>query len=158
MGNTTTDDNFQAEKHYWQNFFLTKELDETVLNNFIYDASPFYNYLGLIDVNNHLAEDNLKSEKHLENIEVVQALLERLGWSSARDEDHIVKDGARTSFVESVVDDPIFKRQKRLHLSLRHIVRRRQSYPFKFVESCASVGKDTKKKNINDREIVELVW
>ena len=115
MGKTTTEENLQAEKHYWQNFFLTKELDEAVLNNFIYGTNPFYNYLGLIDAKNHLAEDNLRSEKHLEKIEVVKALLERLGWSSARDEDHIVKDDLRTSFAESVVDDPIFKRQKRLN-------------------------------------------
>ncbi|MFM7987010.1 MAG: hypothetical protein ACKPKO_47620, partial [Candidatus Fonsibacter sp.] len=49
MGKTTTDENLQVEKHYWQNCFLTKELDEAVLNNFIYGTNPFYNYLGLID-------------------------------------------------------------------------------------------------------------
>ncbi len=59
-----------------QNFFLTKELGEALLNNFIYGASPFYNYLSLIDAKNNLAEDDLKSQKHLENIEVVSALLE----------------------------------------------------------------------------------
>ncbi|MFM7988166.1 MAG: hypothetical protein ACKPKO_53520, partial [Candidatus Fonsibacter sp.] len=32
IGKTTTDDNLQADKHYWQNFFLTNELDESVLN------------------------------------------------------------------------------------------------------------------------------
>ena len=31
MGKTTTDENLQADKHYWQNFFLTNELDESVL-------------------------------------------------------------------------------------------------------------------------------
>ncbi|MFM7982515.1 MAG: hypothetical protein ACKPKO_24655, partial [Candidatus Fonsibacter sp.] len=92
---------------------MTNELGESVLKNVIYGTNPFYNYLGLIDVQNHLAEDNLKSEKRLENTEIAQALSERLGWSSARDEDHIVKDNVRTSFVESV-DDPIFKRQRRL--------------------------------------------
>ncbi|MFM7978562.1 MAG: hypothetical protein ACKPKO_04535, partial [Candidatus Fonsibacter sp.] len=30
MGKTTTDENLQADKHYWQNFFLTNELDEAV--------------------------------------------------------------------------------------------------------------------------------
>ena len=86
MGKTTTDENLQAEKHYWQRFFLTKELDAKALNNFVYGTNPFYNYLGLIDTRNHKAEDNLKSEKQLENIEIVRALLDRLGWDYARDE------------------------------------------------------------------------
>ena len=96
-------------------FFLTKELDEAVLNNFLYGTNPFYNYPGLFDAKKHLAEDNLKSEKHLENIEVVSVLLERLGSASARDEDHLTKEDVRASFRESVVDGPLFKRQKRLN-------------------------------------------
>ena len=115
MGKTTTQDNLQAEKHDWQNFFLTQELSEEVLNNFIYGTNPLYNYLGLIDAKNHLAEDNLKSKKHLEKIEIVQVLLERLGWASGRDMDRLEKEDVRASFVESVVDDPLDKRQKFLN-------------------------------------------
>ena len=36
MGEATTEDNLQAEKHYWQNFLLTKELEEAELNNLLY--------------------------------------------------------------------------------------------------------------------------
>ena len=115
MGNTTTEENLQAEKHYWQNFFLAQELDAKALNNFIYGTNPFYNYLGLIYTRNHKAEGNMKSEKQLEKIEIVRALLDRLGWESARDEDTIRKDDLRTSFVENVVDDPLFKRHNRLN-------------------------------------------
>ncbi|MFM7983225.1 MAG: hypothetical protein ACKPKO_28285, partial [Candidatus Fonsibacter sp.] len=53
-------------------------MDEAGLHNFIYGTNPFYNYLGLINVKNHLAEDNLKSEKHLEKTEVVIARCVRL--------------------------------------------------------------------------------
>ena len=115
MGKTTTDENLQAEKHYWQKVFLSKELDEKSLKSFLYGTNPLNNYVGLIDNRNHKAEDNLKSEKQLAKIEIVRALLERLGWESARDEDAIRKDDFRTRFAENVVDDPLFKRQERLH-------------------------------------------
>ncbi len=115
MGKTTTDENLQAEKHYWHKFFLTKELDEKALKNFLYGTNLLNNYIGLIDTGNHEAEDNLKSEKQIVKIDIVRALLERLGWESARDEDAIAKEDLRTRFVENVVDDPLFKRQKRLN-------------------------------------------
>ncbi|MFM7985664.1 MAG: hypothetical protein ACKPKO_40765 [Candidatus Fonsibacter sp.] len=56
---------------------MTNEFDEEVLKNFLYGTNLLQNYVGLIDVRNHYAEDNLKSEKHLSNIEIVRALLER---------------------------------------------------------------------------------
>ncbi|MFM7979573.1 MAG: hypothetical protein ACKPKO_09680, partial [Candidatus Fonsibacter sp.] len=68
IGNTTTDENLQADKHYWQNFFLTNTLDESVLKNFLYGTNPLQNYAGLIDARNHDKEDNLKSEKQLSKI------------------------------------------------------------------------------------------
>ena len=106
MGKSTTEENLQAEKHYWQTFFLTNDLDGKARNNFIYGTNPSYNYLGLIDTRNHKAEDNLKSERQLERIGIVKAVLDRLGWGSARDEDAIRKEDLRTNFVENVVDDP----------------------------------------------------
>ncbi|MFM7981935.1 MAG: hypothetical protein ACKPKO_21710, partial [Candidatus Fonsibacter sp.] len=115
MGKTTTDENLQADKHYWQNFFLTNEIDEVVLNNFLYGTNPLQNYVGLNYTRNHEAEDNLKSEKQLSNIAIVRALLERLGWESPRDEDAIRKEELNRRFVNNVVDDPLFKRQKRLN-------------------------------------------
>ncbi|MFM7980666.1 MAG: hypothetical protein ACKPKO_15240, partial [Candidatus Fonsibacter sp.] len=42
MGNTTTEENLQAEKRYWQRFFLTEELGGKALNNLIYGTNPFY--------------------------------------------------------------------------------------------------------------------
>ena len=94
---------------------MTKDLDEAVLKNFLYGTSPLQNFLGLIDTRNHEKEDNLKSEKQLSNIEIVKALLERLGWDNARDEDAIKKEELRRHFANNVVGDPLFKRQKRLN-------------------------------------------
>jgi hypothetical protein len=82
MGKSTTEDNLQAEKHYRQNFFLTKELYDAVLNNFLYDTNLFYNYLSRIDTKNHMPQDSLKSEKNIAHIKIVTALLDRLGWAS----------------------------------------------------------------------------
>ena len=75
-------------------------MDEAVLKNFLYGTNPLQNYLGLIDARNHEAEDNLKSEKQLAKIEIVRALLERLGWDSARDEDAIAKEDLKTKIRE----------------------------------------------------------
>ena len=41
--------------------------------------------------------------------------MERLGWESARDEDAIRKEELKRRFVNNVVDNPLFKRQKRLN-------------------------------------------
>ena len=114
-GMTTTAENYQAEKHYWQKFFSTKDVKEEILVNFLYGANPFKNFLALIDVENHRAEDNLRSDKQLEKVKVVNRLLELFGWQSARDESQLSKDSVRDNFVKKVVKDPLFKKQKRLN-------------------------------------------
>ncbi|MFM7980672.1 MAG: hypothetical protein ACKPKO_15270, partial [Candidatus Fonsibacter sp.] len=94
---------------------MTNELDERVLKNFLYGANPLQNYMGIIGARDHDKEDNLKFEKQLSKIENVKALLERLGWKNARDEDAMKKEELRRHFIDNVVDDPLFKRQKRLN-------------------------------------------
>ncbi|MFM7983418.1 MAG: hypothetical protein ACKPKO_29250, partial [Candidatus Fonsibacter sp.] len=42
-------------------------------------------------------------------------MVERLGWENARDEDAMNNEEIRRHFLDSVVDDPLFKRQKRLN-------------------------------------------
>ncbi len=56
----------------WQNYFLTSERKEGILQKFIDDQNPFKNFLALIDLENHHVEDNLKSDKQLERVEVAQ--------------------------------------------------------------------------------------
>ena len=84
MGKTTTGEHLQADKHYWQNFCLTNELDESVLKNFLYGTNPLQNYVGLIDAMNHDKEDNLKSEKQLSKIEIVKRCWR--GWDGRTQE------------------------------------------------------------------------
>jgi stalled ribosome alternative rescue factor ArfA len=115
MGKTTTDENLQAEKHYWQRFFLTKELEEKSLKSFLYGTNPLNNYVGLIDSRNHEAEDNLRSDKQIEKVKVARRLLELLGWEHARDETQLKKDLVRENFVEKVVKDPLFTNRLRIN-------------------------------------------
>ena len=42
-------------------------------------------------------------------------LLEHLGWEHARDESQLAKDKVKSNFVEKVLADPLFKKQKRLN-------------------------------------------
>ena len=78
MGNTTTEDNLQVEKKLWQHFFLTSEVTEDTLQNFIYDQNPFNNFLSLIDFENYEAEDNIRTEKQRERVIAVGRLLQLL--------------------------------------------------------------------------------
>ena len=82
MGKTTTEDNLRVEKKFWQNFFLTSELKEEILQNFIYDQNPFKNFLSLIDFENYEAEDNIRTEKQRERVNAVDRLLQLLGFES----------------------------------------------------------------------------
>lgn len=115
MGKTTTEENLQVEKRFWQNFFLAIELKEEILQNFIYDQNPFRNFLSLIDFGNYEMEDNIRTEKQVEKVKVVDRLLQLLGFSSPRDETQIKKETVRENFAEKVVNDPLFKQQKRLN-------------------------------------------
>jgi stalled ribosome alternative rescue factor ArfA len=115
MSKTTTEENLQIEKKLWQHFFLTSELKEDILQNFIYDQNPFKNFLSLIDFENYEAEDNIRTEKQRERVNVVDRLLQLLGFESPRDETQIKKETVRENFAEKVVNDPLFKQQKRLN-------------------------------------------
>ena len=160
MGKTTTDENLQAEKHYWQNFFLTNALYEAVLKDFLYGTNPLQNYVGLIDARNHEKEDNLKSEKQPSKIEIVRALLERLGWDSARDEGAI-REGRRSRrrFANNVVDAPLFKRQKRLNelvnLNKSYNIRKEMT-PQQVLMWCNSLLKDFSLQIRADKETYYL--
>ena len=115
MGKTTTEENLQCEKKYWQRELLTDELNEDILLNWIYGQNPLRNFLSLVDLENHEAEDNLRSDKQIEKVKVVKRLLELLGWEHARDETQLKKDLVRDNFAERVVKDPLFANRLRLN-------------------------------------------
>ncbi len=60
-------------------------------------------------------EDNIRSDKQLEKIKVVERLLELLGWQHARDETQLSNESIRGNFVERVVKDFLFKKQRCLN-------------------------------------------
>jgi hypothetical protein len=86
QGKTTTEENFQVDKHYWQRHLATKELDEGVLKEHMFGDGLLWSFLSLIDMNNYKKQDNLKSARHVEKVELVQKLLEGLGFSSPLDD------------------------------------------------------------------------
>jgi len=115
LGKTTTKENAEVEKCFWQQRFSTSKLDPDILKNFLYGNDPFRNFLALVDVRNHWAEDNLRSEKFLEQVSLVSKLLEHLGWQHVRDESQLPKDTVKGNFAGKVIADPLFKKQKRLN-------------------------------------------
>jgi hypothetical protein len=66
---------------------------------------------------NHEAEDNLRSDKQVEKVKVVERLLELLGWGHARDETQLKKDIVRGNFAERVVQDPLLQKTASLSSS-----------------------------------------
>jgi hypothetical protein len=113
MGKTTTEENFQVERCFWQRYLVQKEIDPDLLLEFIYDNNPLDNFVGLIDIRNHTKEDNLRSAKFVERVAVVKKLLEGLGFDGVMDRER--KD--RKTFMENwakVVEEPEFQ-SKRLN-------------------------------------------
>ena len=84
-GKTTTEENFQMERCFWQRYLLQKDLNPELLVEFLYDNNPLKSYLSLTDIRNHEKEDNLRSAKFIERSETVMKLLRGLGFSSAAD-------------------------------------------------------------------------
>ena len=115
QGKTTTEQNFKVEKHFWQRFLATKELDEAVLKAFMFEPAMFKNFLSLIDLKNYEKQDNLRSAKHLEKVELVKSLLFGLGFASAVDDQIVDREAFATNFICNVCDDPVFKKRKRIN-------------------------------------------
>ena len=88
-GNTTTEENLRVDKWHHQDYLATDELKEDILVAHIYGEKPYESFLALVDVENHHAEDNLRSDKQLERVKVAGRLLQLLGWEHAVDENQL---------------------------------------------------------------------
>jgi hypothetical protein len=92
---------------------LGGELDEKVLKSFVFGNNPLENFLSLIDSDNYNSEDNLKTSKQKERVELVQRLLEALGFASAVDTQRRVdEESFLTNWVCNILDEPYFRRHK----------------------------------------------
>ena len=101
--------------HFWQLFLATKELDEAVLKAFMHEPSLLKNFLSLVDLKNYQKQDNLKSVKHVEKVELVHKLLGGLGFKSVMDDAWIDQEEFLTGFMCNIVDDATFKNRKRIN-------------------------------------------
>ena len=52
-GKTTTEEYYKVEKKFWKDFLATSELDENILNSFMYNTRLLNNFLSLIDMRNY---------------------------------------------------------------------------------------------------------
>ena len=115
QGKTTTEENFQVDKHYWQRYLVTKELDPDMLKEFMYDCDPLKNFLTLIDARNHQREDNLKSAKHVERADMARKLLNGLGFASVVDKGRVERETLLGNFVRNLAENPEFVNRKRIN-------------------------------------------
>ena len=112
QGKTTTEENFKADRFFWQRYLVQKEPDPDLLLEFIYDNNPLDNFLGLIDVKNHKKEDNLRSAKFLERVSTVDRLLRGLGFGNAVDREKIERDAFLENWTANIVGDETFKSKR----------------------------------------------
>ena len=83
MGRTTTEENGKCHRFYDQKLLALVEPTDTDITACLY-ADPLRNYSALVDINNHLHKDNLKSIKFRESASAVNKLLNRLGYKHVK--------------------------------------------------------------------------
>ena len=106
-GKTTSEENFAIEKHYWQKFFVSQELDEKLLKHYMYD-NVFNNFLGLIDLENHRKADTLESQRFVERVGLVRELLTGLGFTSPLDHLAVERETFLVNFMMNIVEGRSF--------------------------------------------------
>jgi len=116
-GKTTVEENYKCERHYWQSYLGTKELDEDVVKAHMYKQGLLWNFLSLIDMRNYIKQDNLSSAKHVERVGLMQKLLEGLGFASPMDAREKDLEGLLTGFRTKICEDPLFQNKKRINSS-----------------------------------------
>jgi hypothetical protein len=114
-GKTTTEENYKCERHFWQSFLDTKELDEDVVKAHMFQPGLFRNFLSLIDMRNYIKQDNLSSAKHVERVGLMQKLLEGLGFASPMDAREKDFEEFLTSFRTNICEEPLFQNKKRIN-------------------------------------------
>jgi hypothetical protein len=112
-GETTLEENVQAERYFWKRYLAQDDLDRELLVEFMYDNNPLNNFLCLIDERNHVKEDNLRSAKFLEQAGTVKKLLKALGFDGAMDwRKKISRETFLKRWAENVVEVPEFQSKR----------------------------------------------
>jgi hypothetical protein len=112
-GETTVEENTQAERYFWKRYLAQDDLDPELLVEFMYDNNPLNKFLCLIDERNHCTEDNLRSAKFLEQVATSNKLLKALGFDGAMDwKKRISRETFRKHWVENVVATPEFQSKR----------------------------------------------
>jgi hypothetical protein len=114
-GETTSEENFQVERHFWQRYLATRELDEKLLKEYMFNPQLLKNFTSLIDIKNHEKQDNLRSANHQEAVQLVRNLLFGLGFSSPLDDSDKGREEFMTNFVCNICDDPVFANRHRIN-------------------------------------------
>ena len=91
-GQTTTEENEMWQRTYYQHLLALDELTEDDINKACVYGGPLRNYLGLVDIKNHRAEDNMNSSKFRERATTVDNMLNLLGFKRVKATSNIEKD------------------------------------------------------------------
>ena len=71
---TTAEENIQCQRHCYKHVLALDEQTPEYLKAFVYGNYPLNNCLGLVDIENHYSEDNLKSVTFRERASAVSKL------------------------------------------------------------------------------------
>lgn len=112
QGKTTTEENFKADRRYWERYLVQQELEPDLLLEFLYDANPLDHFLGLVDIRNHEKQDNLRSAKFVEMVGTAQKLITGLGFKSCTDSSKVGREAFLQNWVENILQDSAFKSKR----------------------------------------------
>ena len=86
-----------------------------MLKAFVFNKHLLANFLAMIDEQNHEVEDNLRSSKLLEQVQIVRLLVDGLGFSGVMDDNMVDREAFMTNFQCNICDDALFKNKKRIN-------------------------------------------
>ena len=115
VGKTTPQENYKVEKHFWQRFLVMPELDESVLKDFMFTRNLFGNFLALVDLRNHEAQDNLRSANLRESVGLLRSLLSGLGFASPLDEGVVERQTFVANFRQNICGGEPFRDPQRIN-------------------------------------------
>jgi hypothetical protein len=111
-GQTTTEDNFKVDRHFWQQYLVQDEPDPKLLVEFMYGSNPLNHFLSLIAIRNNHEDDNLRSAQLVERARTTDELLSKLGFSSVVDRGKIDKNTFMEKWRTGIVGEPELQSQR----------------------------------------------